>query len=127
MIYFALKHLHTAFAATSMVLFFIRWLIALINPRWLRYSVFRVVPHVIDTLLLLAAIGLCVFLSQYPFVHSWLTAKVVALVAYIVIGYTAVKGGKTFSQKFVAGMLALLIAGYIVGVAIYHNPYSWLS
>ena len=36
-------------------------------------------PHVNDTLLLLAAIGLSVVQQQYPFVHGWVTAKVLGL------------------------------------------------
>ena len=125
--YLTIKQMHIAFAAASIGLFFIRWLVALLRDRWLKHSFFRVLPHLIDTLLLGCAIWLCIILHQYPFVNSWLTAKVLALIAYVLLGYMAIKGGKTFFQKFVAGVLSLLVAGYIVGVAISHNPLSWLA
>ncbi len=127
MLYLTIKQMHIAFAAVSISLFAIRWLVALFRERWLKHSFFRVLPHLIDTLLLGCAIWLCVFLRQYPFVNDWLTAKVVGLVVYILLGYMAIKGGKSFSQKLVAGILSLLVAGYIVGVAITHNPLSWLA
>ena len=127
MLYLTIKQMHIAFAAASIGLFFIRWLVALFQERWLKYPFFKVLPHLIDTLLLGCAIWLCFILHQYPFVNSWLTAKVLALIAYILMGYMAIKGGKTLAQKLVAGVLALLVAGYIVGAAISHSPMSWLA
>ncbi|MGY0217010.1 SirB2 family protein [Endozoicomonadaceae bacterium StTr2] len=127
MLYLTIKQLHIAFAATSITLFAIRWLVALFKDQWLKHPFFRTLPHLIDTLLLGCAVWLCVILHQYPFVHSWLTAKVVALVLYILLGYMAIKGGKTFKQKLLAGILSLGVAAYIVGAAIYHSPWSWLA
>ncbi len=127
MLYLTIKQLHIAFAATSIILFALRWLVALCYSKWLTHPFFRTLPHLIDTLLLGCAVWLCVILHQYPFVHSWLTAKVVALVVYILLGYIAIKGGRTFTQKFLAGVLSLGVAAYIVGVAIYHTPWSWLA
>ncbi|WP_241504087.1 SirB2 family protein [Pelagibaculum spongiae] len=125
MLYLTLKQLHIAFAVTSIGLFALRWLVSLSVRRWLQHPFFRVLPHLIDTLLLAFAIALCLILQQYPIAQDWLTAKVVALVVYVLLGYVAIKGGKNFTQRFIAGIASLVVAGYIVGVAIYHNPWSW--
>ena len=53
----------------------------LLQRKWARR-----VPPVIDTILLASAIFLSVTIHQYPFVHAWLTAKVVGLFIYIGLG-----------------------------------------
>lgn len=68
----------------------------------------RIVPHVVDAVLLATATALAVLSYQYPFVQGWLTAKVLALVLYIVCGTMAIKRGKT---KAVRGALLCRIAG----------------
>ncbi len=113
-----LKTLHVACAILSVSGYFLRGLLmlrgsALLNNRWV-----KVTPHVIDTLLLASAIVLAVRLQQYPFVHGWLTAKVLALVAYIVLGAIGLRYGRTRRIRVVAWLAALLTFGYIVAVAL---------
>jgi len=45
--------------------------------------------------LLTAAMMLSSILRMYPFVHSWLTVKVVLLLVYVVLGTFALKRGRT--------------------------------
>jgi threonine/homoserine/homoserine lactone efflux protein len=70
----------------------------------------RVVPHVNDTLLLVAAIGLSIVLQQYPFVHAWVTAKVLGLLAYIGLGMFALRRGrsKAPARRLLAGLAGQL-------------------
>lgn len=118
MSYLAVKHVHMTCAALSIILFFVRglWMLAgspLLQQRWA-----KVVPHIVDTVLLASALTMVVWSSQYPFVQNWLTAKVVALVAYIVLGTIALKRGQTKGVRTGAFILALLVFGYIVKVAV---------
>ena len=46
----------------------------------------RYLSYTIDTVLLTAALMLATILHQYPFVHAWLTVKVLLLVVYVVLG-----------------------------------------
>jgi uncharacterized membrane protein SirB2 len=120
--YFALKHLHVTFAALSGLLFLVRgiWMLsgsARLQQRWV-----KIVPHVVDTLLLASAIGLAAWSSQYPGQSSWLTAKLVALVAYIVLGVIALKRGRTQGVRTAAFIGALACFAYIVAVAVTKNP-----
>lgn len=120
--YFALKHLHVTFAALSGLLFLVRgiWMVsgsARLQQRWV-----KIVPHVVDTLLLASAIGLAVWSSQYPGQSPWLTAKVAALVAYIVLGAIALKRGRTKGMRTAAFIGALACFAYIVAVAVTRNP-----
>jgi uncharacterized membrane protein SirB2 len=78
-------------------------------------------------LLLASAAWLAWFFGQIPFVNSpWLTAKVLGLVAYIVLGSIALKRGRTMRVRAGAFLLALLSAGYVVAVALTRDPAFFL-
>ncbi len=120
--YIALKHLHVTFVALSGLLFLVRgiWMLRAspnLEQRWV-----RIVPHIVDTLLLASAIGLAVVSHQYPGQMPWLTAKVVGLVAYIVLGTIALKRGRTQGVRTAAFVGALACFAYIVAVAVTKNP-----
>jgi uncharacterized membrane protein SirB2 len=92
----------------------------LLRQRWV-----RIVPHIIDSLLLASAIALAITIQQYPLVHAWLTAKLFALVVYIVLGSIALKRGKTKRIRILAFIGALLSFSYIILVALSHNPVAF--
>ncbi len=87
----------------------------------------RVTPHVVDTLLLLAGIGLALLIRQYPFVNGWLTAKLFALIAYIGVGHVAVRRAHSARGKVGAWLLGLAIVLYIYAVAVSKNPFPGLA
>lgn len=120
--YLALKHLHMSFAVLSGGFFLIRGLWMLAGSAHLQQRWVKIAPHVIDTLLLASAIGLAVWSRQYPFVAPWLTAKVLALVAYIGLGTIALKRGRTPRARMAAFFAALACFFYIVAVAVTKNP-----
>lgn len=116
--YVGIKHLHMTCAALSGSLFLLRgiWMLrssAMLTRRWV-----RILPHVIDTALLASALTLAVWSGQYPFRQDWLTAKLLALILYIVLGTVALKRGKTPAIRAVALVAALLVFAYIVSVAL---------
>ena len=93
MLYLALKQLHITCVIVSGLGFFLRGLAAmldlpLIDRRWVKTA-----PHVVDTVLLSSAIAMAGISSQYPFEQSWLTAKLVALLVYILCGVMAFRKG----------------------------------
>ena len=112
-------------AALSLGLFVLRgaWMLLESPLREARWT--RVVPHVIDTLFLATGIWLALRIGQYPFVQPWLTAKVLGLVAYIILGSIALKRGRTRAIRAVAFVAALAVFAYIVGVARARHPLSW--
>jgi uncharacterized membrane protein SirB2 len=120
--YIAIKHLHISFALLSGLLFLLRGIWMLSGSQRLQARWVRIVPHVVDTLLLASAIALAVVSSQYPGQQAWLTAKVAALVAYIVLGTIALKRGRTPQVRKAAFLAALASFAYIVAVAVTRNP-----
>lgn len=68
-------------------------------------------------------------IGNYPGTHGWLTAKVVGLVGYIVLGRIALKRGRTRRARVAAFAVALAVFAFIVSVAITKSPagfWVWL-
>ncbi len=122
MTYSLLKALHISCVITSYTLFFLRGFLTLREIKIPQQRWLRIVPHVVDTLLLVSAIALAFTIHQYPFVDNWLTAKVVGLVLYIGLGSVALKYGKSKTIRLSAWLAAQGVFAYIVLVAIGHNP-----
>jgi uncharacterized membrane protein SirB2 len=105
-------------AVISISLFMLRMYWVVTGSNIMKHKWVKIVPHINDTVLLSAAIILAVSIEQYPFVHGWLTAKLLALLAYIILGMFALKRAKTMLQKLVYFNLAVFTFAYIVMVAL---------
>jgi uncharacterized membrane protein SirB2 len=127
MSYLALKHIHVTAVVLSIAGFTLRGLLMLAGSPLLQRRLVKVLPHVIDTVLLASAIAMAVISAQYPFVQPWLTAKLFGLLAYIVLGMMALKRGRTKAQRAVWFAAALAAFGYIVMVALTRDPLGWLG
>ncbi|EAM1899458.1 SirB family protein [Salmonella enterica] len=94
---------------------------ALVAARWT-----RIVPPVIDTLLLLSGIGLIVKTHILPFTElgSWLTEKLFGVIIYIVLGFIALDYRQARSQqaRFIAFPLALVVLYIIIKLATTKIP-----
>ena len=120
--YLTIKAVHVGSVMTSYGLFFIRgiWMMRdspLLQARWV-----KIVPHVVDTVLLASAIALVMMLRQYPLQAGWLTAKVTGLVVYIALGTIAIKRGRSKRGRVGAWIAAQAVFLYIVLVALTKNP-----
>ncbi|HWQ39231.1 MAG TPA: SirB2 family protein [Burkholderiales bacterium] len=121
-LYWSLKYVHVGAVVASASLFLLRGAWMLASPSLLQRRWVRVVPHVVDSVLLAAALGLIWLTGQYPFAQPWLTAKVLALVAYIVLGSIALRRGRTPWVRAAAFVAAVSMFAYIVGVALTRSP-----
>ena len=113
-----IKTIHIVFVVMSGAGFVLRGIGMINGSEWLDKKWVKIVPHIIDTLLLISATILVVQIKQYPITHDWLSAKVIGLLAYIGLGMVALHRGKTRQTRIIAGCLALLTFAYIVGVAV---------
>ncbi len=120
--YFAIKHIHVGSVILSFSLFFLRGLWMVVDSPLLQRLWVRIVPHIIDTVLLGSAVWLTLIIHQYPLANDWLTAKVAGLLVYIGLGMVALKRGKTKRVRMLAWIGALLAFGYIVAVALTRDP-----
>lgn len=92
----------------------------LLNRRWV-----RVAAPVVDSLLLASAVTLALMSGQYPIAQAWLTAKLLALLAYIGVGLFALRRGPNRRVRALNWTLAMIIYAYIVAVALTRQPWPW--
>ncbi len=113
----SLKLLHVSCALVSISGFALRgyWRIRL-NP--LRdHRLTRVLPHVVDTVLLGSAVGMLLLWQVSPLQLPWVMAKLCALLVYIGLGMVTMRFASTIGGQWLAYVLALLSAAFIVSVA----------
>ena len=96
------------------------------SPQRLAQRWARIVPHVVDTVLLASALWLA-WQIGFGANASWLGAKIVALIIYIVVGTIALKRGRTRNMRIAALAGAIVTFGYIVSVAVTKSPLGLLS
>ena len=121
------KWLHVGTVILSGALFAARGLMMLARSPWTNHALLRYPSYAIDTVLLAAAIALAAMLHQYPFVHGWLTVKVLLLVVYIVLGSLALKRGRSYGVRAASYVAALAVYACIILVARSHHPLGPLA
>jgi len=126
MSFLVLKAIHVSCAAGSYALFFLRGIWSMNGSPVMRQRWIKIVPHVVDTLLLVSALALAFTIGQYPFVDMWLTAKFFALLLYIGLGSVALKHGRNKATRISAWLAAQAVFVYIVLVAANHNPLPYI-
>jgi uncharacterized membrane protein SirB2 len=125
--YLAIKYLHLSCAVLSISGFVLRGWWMTTGSDMLQRRPVKILPHIIDTLLLGSALVMVFMSAQYPFVQSWLTAKVIALVIYILLGMVALKRGRSRKVRITAWLLAIVTFAYIVAVAMTRSPLGILA
>lgn len=116
--YATIRLLHISCASLSISLFLLRGALQFAGIDWRRWRVLRIAPHINDTVLLSAAIALSWISHQLPLQQNWLSAKVGALLLYIVLGHIAFRAGAPRARQALAYAAALATVAYIVTVAI---------
>lgn len=120
--YAAVKHIHLTAIALSVLLFLLRFLWTIRGSQMLHKKWVKVLPHIVDTLLLVSAATLCVLVSQYPFVTPWVTEKLLGLLMYLFMVTLALKIAKTGFMRAVGLVGALSWLAFTALVAISKQP-----
>ena len=128
--YIALKVVHVSAVTVSFCGFVARGIGVLRGAPWVRHRATRRVADLVDTVLLLSAIGMLALIQVWPWELPWLRAKIVGLVGYIALGIVALRPARAESQstsmrvRALCGVGALLVFGYIVSVAVTKSPWG---
>ena len=122
-----IKSLHMITAIATISGFVLRGYWMMVESERLQLKLIRIAPHIIDTLFLLSGIALVYQLHLNVFSQPWLLAKIIGLIAYIVLGTIAIKRGPTLQIRVIAFVAALATFAYIVGIALTKSPASWLK
>jgi uncharacterized membrane protein SirB2 len=125
--YNTLKWVHVGAAILTICGFVLRGYWMMIKSPKLQQRWVRILPHLLDTVLLLAGISLVMTLNLQVMQNPWLIMKISALIVYILLGTIALKRGKTRSIRTSALVLAMMTFAYIAGVALSKSMTSWLA
>lgn len=125
--YQPLRDIHITCVVISFLLLVARHVMNLRRIDWRKWKAVRIMPHVVDTVLLASAIWLMFEIHQYPIVNGWLTVKVVALVIYIGLGMQALNVTRSQSTRRAMFLAAVAVFAFIVTVARTHSPLGVFS
>ena len=125
--YTFVKYVHVTTVVLSLTGFFLRGVLMmrespLLGARWV-----KVLPHINDTILLVAALSLAAMSGQYPFVVGWVTAKVLGVIAYIILGALALRDASTRKMRIACWLASMAVFGWIVSVALTRHPAGFLT
>jgi uncharacterized membrane protein SirB2 len=116
-----LKNFHIMLAYLTTLGFVVRGLWSMIDSPLRNQKWVKVVPHVIDTLLLVLGVTLAINIGA-SLTSGWLAAKLLGLLGYIGFGVLAMRAG-TVPLKVVGFVAALGCVLYMFAVAFTRSPW----
>ncbi len=119
--FLVIRSIHITCAALSLGGFVTRGILRAFNSRLLQTRFVRVIPHVVDTLLLVSAVRLAMLIG-FAANASWLLTKIGALLVYVVLGSIALKHGSNRVICVASWLGAIVVFAFIVSVARTHLP-----
>jgi uncharacterized membrane protein SirB2 len=110
-----LKQFHILLAFTSIIFFFIRFMIKEKNSAIIKKYFFKTAPHLIDTLLLSTGVALAWAYKVSPLDAKWFLIKIVFIIFYIICGFIAMKASsrKLRFLSATTGLLFIFSAMYL--------------
>ena len=118
------KIVHLVCVVLAIVGFVARVVLAETQPSLLKKKRFKIVPHIIDSLLVISGMTLVIQGQWLAVEHGWLVAKLTALFGYIGFGVIAlrIRG----NVRWLAFVGAVSCFTYIVIVAVTKNALFFL-
>ena len=122
--YIFFKHIHMTAAVASGAFFMLRGLWMMQESSLFNAKLVKVLPHVIDTILLVSAFILVGMMGSFP---AFVQVKIGALFVYIALGMMAFRFMKGWGARVFMFFLALSVYAFILSVAITKHPQGFLS
>lgn len=116
-----IKIFHISLAFVAIGGFIGRVILSEIHPQILRHTALKIVPHAIDTLLLISGIALVFQGHWLADQYGWIIAKLAVLFGYIGFGVIAMR--RQGRMKWLAFVGAIACFAYIGSVAVTKQPW----
>jgi len=125
--YLAAKYLHVTCVTLSITGFAVRFVLTTRSSPLMTHPFARVAPHINDTVLLGAAVAMLVMAGIDPLQATWLRAKILGLLVYVLLGIVALRRARTTFGRSLAFAAAVLSFAYLVSVALMKTPWGVLA
>ena len=112
-----IKDIHVTFVLLTFISFSIRVYWMYNGSPLSQARVVKILPHVIDTILLLSGLAMAVMYYGAFYRQRWLDYKLLGVVIYIILGIVALRSGKTRSIRIAAAVGAWLVFFGIIYIA----------
>ena len=122
-----LKLVHVSCVILSFSGFFVRGLWVLLDSHMLQKQWVKILPHIVDSMLLASAVLMLMALHLSVFEHNWLIAKILALLIYIALGMLALNPGRSKVVRGMSWVAGLMVFLYIVSVALTKSPVGFIN
>lgn len=122
-----IKSVHVAMILASVALFALRGAGALAGFKWPLAWPLRWLSYAVDTTLFTAALMLLSMLPWAMFANGWLVMKIGLLVVYVLLGYRALRPGRSRAVRATLYVLALLVYAWMYSIARAHHPLGVFS
>lgn len=123
--YLYFKQIHVLLAWVSLAGFVVRGIWMAVGSSLLEHRAVRILPHLVDTLLLASAVAMLWMLA--PNVPGWLYVKVPGVLIYIVLGSLALKRAPSRKLRLLFLVAALAVFAWVASVAITKSPWGYLT
>jgi uncharacterized membrane protein SirB2 len=121
------KIIHVTCAILTVMSFTVRGFWMIRNYHLLQSKPVKIIPHIIDAVLLLSGIILVMAYYRNLFQHEWLLIKLVGVVLYIITGSIALKYGRTKMVRILALIVAWCLLAVIITIAMTRDVTFLLS
>ena len=122
-----IKLIHVSCVILSFGGFFLRGIWMLSGSTLLHRKLTKIIPHVVDAILLGSALIMLYAMELSVFDLPWLQVKIVALLVYIGLGMLALKFGRTLRVRVFAWLAGLVVFLFIVSVAMSKSVFGFLT
>lgn len=121
------KIIHIFCAYATGLGFLLRGILAIWQNPVVEHRVVKMLPHIIDTCLLVSGLFMVLNWVLLPTAQLWLLAKLLAVFLYVLFGLIMLRWGVTARRRWLGLMGGLLVYGYIIGTAHSKSAQSFLS
>ena len=123
----SIKLIHVGSAYLTGLSFFLRGILAITQSNILKYRFVKILPHIIDTILLISGITMMATWALWPSSNPWLLAKIIGLLLYIYFGLLMLRWGDSAKNRWLGFLGGLLLYLYIVGAALTKSILSLMN
>ena len=127
MSFLLIKYVHITSVAASFALFFVRGFWVMRSYPQPQEPWVRILPHLVDGLLVASAIGVFILSPQKGWPGDWLTVKLALIVLYVGMAQYLFHVARAIVIKALVWLLALLVFLFVTTIAVLHDPRGILS